>query len=264
VTIVPDLLTEPTAELAVALLLGVCRRLREGDTLVRSGSFKGWRPILYSTGLGGRTVGLVGMGAVGQAIAARLGGFGCRLLYQDSRPLPPERERELRVERVEFQDLLARSDHVVLALPLTPKTVGLIGARALDQMKPGASLVNVGRGSVVDEKAVAAALRRGRLGGFAADVFAREDLSIPDRPREIPPELLSPELSTSFTPHLGSAVEETRFAIERSAAWSILEFFRGHALRHAVNEPVSGSVSPGAPSPAAAERDSIAPPQAPG
>src|SRR5579872_421998 len=126
VTIVPDLLTEPTAELAVALLLGVCRRLREGDTLVRSGSFKGWRPILYSAGLGGRTVGLVGMGAVGQAIAARLGGFGCRLLYQDSRPLPPERERELRLERAELQDLLARSDHVVLALPLTPETVGLI------------------------------------------------------------------------------------------------------------------------------------------
>ncbi|HVR84252.1 MAG TPA: NAD(P)-dependent oxidoreductase, partial [Planctomycetota bacterium] len=239
VTVVPDLLTEPTAELGVALLLAVARRLREGDGLVRSGSFRGWRPILHGVGLSGRTVGLVGMGAVGQALAVRLAGFSCRLIYHDPQPLSPDRERELQLARAGLPELLAQSDHVVLSVPLTPDTLGLIGDRVLGGMKPGACLVNIGRGSVVDERAVAAALGSGRLGGYAADVFASEDLSRPDRPERIPFELLAPELRTSFTPHLGSAVEETRLAISRSAARSILEFLRGGAPSHAVNRPPS-------------------------
>ncbi|HLY72808.1 MAG TPA: NAD(P)-dependent oxidoreductase, partial [Planctomycetota bacterium] len=108
------------------------------------------------------------------------------------------------------------------------------------------------RGSVVDERAVASALRSGRLGGYAADVFECEDLSRPDRPKGIPSELLAPELETAFTPHLGSAVEETRLAISRSAAGSILEFLRGGTPSHAVNRPLAAlrdgtsQIAPGA------------------
>jgi phosphonate dehydrogenase len=253
VTVVPDLLTEPTAELGVALLLAVARRLREGDGIVRSGSFHGWRPILYGTGLAGRQVGLVGMGAVGQALAKRLGGFSCRISYHDPKPLPPARERDLKLSRATLPELLAQSDHVVLSVPLTADTLGLIGDRVLGGMKPGACLVNIGRGSVVDERAVAAALRSGRLGGYAADVFACEDLSRRDRPKSIPAELLAPELETAFTPHLGSAVGQTRLAISRSAAGSILEFLRGGTPSHAVNRPSSAlrdeisQAAPGAP-----------------
>jgi phosphonate dehydrogenase len=237
VTVVPDLLTEPTAELAVGLLLSVARHLREGDAVVRRGAYRGWRPILYSPGLGGRSVGLVGMGAVGQAIATRLSGFSCRLLYHDPIPLPPERERALRIERATFEDLLSRSDHVVLAAPLTAATRGMLGAGALSAMKAGATLVNIGRGSLVEEQAVAEALRSGRLGGYAADVFACEDLSLSGRPGEPPSELLAPGLRTVFTPHLGSAVDDARLAIARSAAGSILEFLRGQVPAHAVNRP---------------------------
>jgi phosphonate dehydrogenase len=237
VTVVPDLLTEPTAELAVGLLLSIARRLREGDEAVRAGRYRGWRPILYSPGLTGRTVGIAGMGAVGQAIAARLTGFSCRLLYHDARPLPRERELDLRLERKSFEELLGASDYVVLALPLTGETTSLIGARAILGMKRGAGLVNVGRGSVVDELAVASALREGRLGAYAADVFACEDLSRIDRPASIPDDLLSPGLRTVFTPHLGSAVGDTRLAIGLSAARSIREYLEGRAPALAVNQP---------------------------
>jgi phosphonate dehydrogenase len=237
VTLVPDLLTEPTAELAVALLLSIARRLPEGDAAVRGGSYRGWRPILYSSGLSGRTVGILGMGAVGRAIAARLAGFSCRLLYHDERPLPADRERELRLEQKPLAELLAVADHVVLALPLTAETASLIDTAALAGMKAGAGLVNIGRGSVVDERAVASALREGRLGGYAADVFACEDLSRGDRPAGIPPELLDPGLRTVFTPHLGSAVGDARREIALSAARSILEYLEGRPPAQAVNQP---------------------------
>jgi phosphonate dehydrogenase len=259
VTVIPDLLTEPTAELAVALLLSLGRRVREGDRLVRSGAFAGWRPTLYGSGLAGRTLGLLGMGAVGQATAIRLGGFSSRLIYHDLKPLPPERERELRVERVAQEELLARSDYVLVTLPLTTQTRALIGPEALGVMKPGACLVNVGRGSVVDERAVAAALKAGRLGGYASDVFAFEDLSRPDRPLQIPPELLSPELRTVFTPHLGSADEGVRLEIARKAARSILGFLRGDDLPEAVNQ---ACLKP-APAKGGGETQEASPPTAP-
>lgn len=243
VTTVPDLLTEPTAELAVMLLLGLSRRVREADAVLRSGGFRGWRPILFGSGVAGRTIGILGMGAVGQGIAARLSGFSCSLLYHDEKPLAPEQEQQLSVERSPFADLLGRSDHVVLALPLTARTNSLIDARALAAFKPGAGLVNVGRGSVVDERAVAAALQAGRLGGYASDVFACEDHLQPGRPESIPPELLHPDLPTLFTPHLGSAVEGTRLAISQAAARSILEFLRGETPVNAVNRPQRASAT---------------------
>lgn len=237
-TAVPDLLSGPTAELAVALLLGLARRVPEGDRLVRSGGFRGWRPRLYGLGLEGATVGLLGMGGVGEGIARRLRGFGCRLLYSDPRALPPEAERRLDCTRVEADALVAAADALLLALPLTEGTAGLVDAAFLARLKPGCLLVNPARGSLVDETAVAGALESGRLGGYAADVFAFEDLARPERPAAVPSRLLAKAERTLFTPHLGSAVAEVRHAIVREAALNLRDVIEGRPPRGAVNRPL--------------------------
>lgn len=235
---VPEALTAPTAELAVCLLLGVARRLHEADQHVRGGGFRGWAPILYGQGLAGSTVGLLGMGAIGQAIAQRLVGFEAELVYHDKRPLPEEHPLAGRVQRLPLERLLAESRFLVVTLPLTPETLHLIDAGTLARMRRGAFLVNPGRGSVVDEAAVLDALREGRLGGYAADVFEMEDLSRADRPRTIDPGLLA-HPRTLFTPHLGSAVVAARRAIELRAAENILCALRGEPPPDAVNRPVA-------------------------
>jgi len=211
-SVVPDLLTVPTAELAIGLMLALGRQVLAGDAAVRGGGFEGWRPILYGTGLAGTTVGILGMGAVGRAIAARLAGFGCRLLYTDDAVAPPPA-----TARRTWPALLAESDWLVLAAPLTPASLHLVDAAALAAMRPGALLVNIARGSLVDEAAVAAALAAGRLGGYAADVFEMEDWARPDRPRAVSAALLA-QPRTVFTPHLGSAVAANRRRIELAAA----------------------------------------------
>lgn len=241
VTIVPDLLTNPTAELAVALALGLGRKLRDADALVRSGTFQGWRPILYGMGLDQSVVGIVGLGAVGRAIATRLSGFGCRLLGVDPREEPPPG-----IVPSDLPSALADSDYLILAVPLAPDSVHLIGRDALKRVKSGALLVNVGRGSVVDEVAVADALENGTLGGYAADVFEMEDWARADRPARIEPRLLS-HPRTLFTPHLGSAVDRVRREIGLKAAADIVEALCGRAPRHAINQPrlpVSADPSP--------------------
>jgi phosphonate dehydrogenase len=166
VSIVEDLLTGPTAELAIALMLTLGRHVIAADAELRRDGFHGWRPRHYGRGLAGETVGLLGYGAVGRAIARRLGGFDCRLLACD-RIAPSDGL----VEPVGLEALLTQSDWLVLALPLTPETTGVIDAAALARLKPGAMLVNPARGSLVDEAAVADALDAGRLGGYATDVF---------------------------------------------------------------------------------------------
>jgi len=236
-TIVPDLLTEPTAELTIALMLGLGRKVLEGDRVVRSGEFAGWRPILYGTALSGSTAGIVGMGHLGRAVAERLAAFGTKILYADPAGLPAEVEKRLGAARVELGELAARSDFVILLAPLSAETTHLFGAAMLTRMKPGSFLVNVGRGSVVDEQAVAEALRAGRLAGYAADVFEMEDWARADRPRSIAPDLLAQADKTLFTPHLGSAVRETRLAIEMRAARNIAEALAGRRPPDAINEP---------------------------
>lgn len=235
VTIVDDLLTEPTADLAVGLMIAVGRHILHGDRDLRSGPYAGWRPRLYGAGLAGARVGFVGMGAIGRAIARRLGGFGCDLRYHDARPLPDATEHALGLRRAALEsELLPDSDCVVLALPLTPATLHLFDAARLARMKPGAMLINPARGSLVDEAAVAAALASGHLGGYAADVFECEDWARADRPAAIHPGLLASD-RTVLTPHLGSAVDDVRRAIAHAAVDSVIALLEGRTPPGCVN-----------------------------
>jgi phosphonate dehydrogenase len=232
VTVVPELLSASTAELAVGLLISVARRIREGDAAVRSGEFAGWRPGFYGMGLEGTAVGIVGLGSLGQAIANRLLSFGCRLAYVD--PGVPEAEG---ISARPLEELLRESRVLVLAAPLTPTTHKLINTERLALMPPGAVIVNVGRGSTVDEEAIAAALDSGWLAGYAADVFAMEDRSLEQTSAAAIPRALLEHPRSVFTPHLGSAVAEVRRAIEIRAAESILQALDGDRPVDAINAP---------------------------
>jgi phosphonate dehydrogenase len=243
-TVVPGMLTGPTAELAVGLTIGLMRRIAAGDERVRSGEFAGWRPILYGGGLAGSIVGILGMGAVGRAIARRLAGFEARLAYNDIDPLPVAEEAALGVRRVSQMALLMTSDVVILTLPLTPETRRLINVDTLSLMKPGSYLVNVGRGSVVDENAVAAALASGQLAGYASDVFAFEDRRRPEGAPTIPAALLEHPDRTLFSAHMGAAVDTVRRDIAMYAARAALQALHGERPQGAVNEPARAAPAP--------------------
>ena len=235
-TIAPDLLTIPTAELTVGLVLGITRNMLEGDRHIRSGQFAGWRPELYGLGLYGRTAGLVGLGLVGRAVAERLKGFGLNLVYSDEISLPPDEEEQLGLTKVTFSGLLDSSDIVIPLLPLTDRTFHLFDRNALARMKKGSYLVNACRGSVVDEMAVVESLEKRHLAGYAADVFEMEDWIRPDRPRSIPKALLENTAQTFFTPHLGSAVDDVRIEIERYCTRSIFQALDGKIPEGKVND----------------------------
>jgi phosphonate dehydrogenase len=236
VSVVTDLLSQPTAELALGLILGLTRNIAPGDRLVRGGKFQGWRPILYGGGLTGKTVGIVGMGKLGQTFARLLAGFSARIIYYDPVKMSPVQEAFFGIGRAGFDQVLSDSDVVVVMAPLTASTLHLMNAEAISKMKNGAYLVNVGRGSVVDEAAVASALEQGRLAGYAADVFEMEDWARPDHPAGVHPGLLAQADRTLFTPHLGTAVEKARLDIEMSAAASILQALRGERPADAINQ----------------------------
>jgi phosphonate dehydrogenase len=242
-TVVSDLLTIPTAELAVALTLGLNRNLLAGDDQVRSGRFDGWRAQLYGFGLNGATVGIAGLGRVGLAIAERLGGFGASLLGFDERSIAPAELASRRILQVEWDELIVESDVMILALPLNERTFHMIDAEALSRMRRGSRLVNIGRGSVVDEEALARSLEGRHLAGYAADVFELEDRVRSDRPRSVSPRLLALRERTLFTPHLGSAVRSARLAIEQAAADAIAAVLAGRRPANAVNSPARSAVS---------------------
>ena len=231
VSIVPDLLTEPTAELAIGLAISLSRHVRQGDAYVRSGAFNGWRTHLYGTGLHGSVAAVVGLGQVGGAIVKRLSGFGC------SQILGVDPAATLcGVEIVSLDTAVRYADYLFVAAPLTAASHYLIGGKQLDQAKAGQLIINVGRGSVVDEGAVTQALKKGQIGGYAADVFECEDWQLTDRPRRISPELLALD-NTVFTPHIGSAVQNVRLAIEHSAADNIVAVLQGRSPPNAINQP---------------------------
>jgi glyoxylate reductase len=214
VTNTPGVLDAATADLTFALILATRRRVVEGDAFVRSGQWaSGWAaPATLGEEVSGATLGIVGLGRIGSAVARRARGFEMRILYTRRRRLPPEEERSLGVEYRPLDDLLADAEIVTLHVPLTEETRGLLDARRLGLMKPGACLVNTARGPIVDEDALVAALVAGQLRA-GLDVFAREP--------EVPPALL--ELpNVVLTPHIGSATGATREAMTRVLVDNIL------------------------------------------
>lgn len=225
-TFVPDLLTVPTAELTIGLMVGLTRHVRTADEHVRSGCFIGWRPQFYGTGVEGSSIAIIGMGAIGQAIAQRLSGWDAKLIYTDTQPLAAEQQAALQLEFLPLDEALAQADIVIMALPLSSQTQHLMNKQRLQQMQPGAFLVNPCRGSVVDEAAILELLNSGHLGGYASDVFEMEDWARDDRPDEIDQDLLA-HPNTLFTAHIGSAVTKVRLAIEKRAAENILSVLRG-------------------------------------
>lgn len=225
-TFVPDLLTIPTAELTIGLMVGLIRHIRAADEHVRSGYFKGWRPQFYGLGVEGSTIAIIGMGAIGQAIAQRLNGWGAKLIYTDQHALTAAQQAALNLEFMPLDDALAQANIVIMALPLNSQTQHLMNQQRLEQMQPGSFLVNPCRGSVVDEAAILRLLESGHLAGYASDVFEMEDWARDHRPNEINPNLLA-HPNTLFTAHIGSAVSQVRLAIEKRAAENILRVLAG-------------------------------------
>ena len=224
----PDVLTDATADLAMTLLLCVTRRAGEGERHLRSGAWTGWRPThMLGTQVSGKTLGLVGMGRIARAVARRAHhGFGMRVVFHDPYPPAPEVARSLGAEpRERLEQVLEEADFVSLHCPATPETRHLMNAERLALLKPGAYLINTARGDVVDEAALVAALRGGRLAGAGLDVFEREP--------EVSSELLALE-NVVLLPHLGSATRETRVAMGLRALENLRLFFQGAPLRDQV------------------------------
>ncbi len=223
VTNTPDVLTEDTADLAIALMLAVMRRLGEGERLVRSGEWTGWTPTQHlGRRLSGKTLGVVGLGRIGRAVARRAElGFGMSVLAW-SRSKKRGSEAGTRIERVNRIDqLLERSDVVSVHCPLVPTTRHLIGAAQFERMKRTAVLVNTARGPVVDEAALVAALAKGLIAGAGLDVYEEEPA--------VHPGLLDRE-EVVLLPHLGSATVETREAMGMRALANIEAFVAGQEL----------------------------------
>lgn len=215
----PRVLTEATADLAFGSILMVTRRLSEAERVIRTGQAWQWGMFfMLGSGLQGKTLGILGMGAIGQAVARRAKAFGMLIEYSDERELDPAVAAELGATRVDQDTLLRTADVITLHAPLTPATQHLIDAEALAVMKPSAYLVNTSRGPVVDEAALAHALATGQIAGAALDVFENEPL--------VNPELLKSDRAV-LLPHIGSATVETRTAMAQLAADNVLALLAG-------------------------------------
>ena len=228
VTNTPDVLTEATAELAFALMLAAARRIGEGERLVRAGEWTGWAlDQLLGVQLAGKTLGIVGYGRIGQAMARRAMGFGMRVIHSSHRMGYPGRDTDF--ESVPIDQLFATADVVSLHCPLTPETRHLINAQRLALMKPTAILVNTARGGCVDEAALIDALTAGQIFAAALDVYEKEPA--------IDPRLLTcPRLV--LAPHIGSATTETRTAMAQLCADAVIEVLSGRRPTNIVNPEV--------------------------
>lgn len=231
VTTVPPLVTEATADMCFGLLLAAARRIVEGDQLVRAGVFPGGQSnYLLGTGVWRKTLGLVGGGGrVGAAVARRARGFEMEVLYWSPRRKAEQLEQELGMRFVALETLLRTSDFVSLHSPLRPETVGQIGAEQLALMKPTAYLINTARGPILDEAALVEALERRQIAGAALDVFERE-------PAVTPALLKMPQVI--LTPHLGSAIFETRNALANAVVDNLLALVAGRRPANIANPEV--------------------------
>ena len=227
VTNTPDVLSESTAEMAMGLLLATSRRIIEGDHMVKAGDFSGWKvDLLLGSELNGKTLGILGCGSIGQAIARMAGGFEMRILYCNRSRLPDEVETRLHLSAVDFDGLLEKSDFLVITTPLNKESHHLFDLKAFERMKTSAILVNIGRGPVIKEVDLIAALETNLIAAVALDVF------------EMPPnvaEQLKTRVNVTLTPHLGSATTEARSRMSDLVINAILDVHEGRVPDYVVS-----------------------------
>jgi glyoxylate reductase len=223
----PGVLSDATADLTFALILAVARRVIEGDRMTRAGRFKPWSPMAFlGTEVTGKTLGIVGLGEIGKALARRARGFDMPVLYHNRHRVPEEEERALRSTFVDLTTLLARSDFVSLHVTLTEETRHLIGEAELKLMKPSTFLINVSRGPVVDEQALTVALRNKIIAGAGLDVYEQEPQLFPG---------LAELDNVVLLPHVGSATVETRTKMALLAAENLIAGLAGRRPRNCLN-----------------------------
>ena len=221
VTNTPGVLTEDTADMTMALILAVPRRLTEGERLVRSGKWDGWGPVsMLGHRIWGKRLGIIGMGRIGQAVARRARGFGLSIHYHNRKAVHPDIERELEATYWDSLDqMLSRMDIISVNCPHTPATYHLLSKRRLELMKTGAFIVNTSRGEVIDENTLATLLGNGQVAGAGLDVYEHEPA--------INPKLLNLD-NVVLLPHMGSATIEGRLAMGEKVIINIKTFIDGH------------------------------------
>ena len=225
----PGVLDETTADFAWTLLMAVARRLAEGEALARSGTWKGWDlDQLVGTDVWGKTLGIVGFGRIGRAVARRADGFHMKVIYTDAVRAPENVEKELKAEFREMNALLAESDFISVHVPLLPETRGLFDATKFDRMKPTAFLINTSRGPVVNEAALVAALEKRKIAGAGLDVYENEPVIHPGLKRA----------NVVLAPHIASASLETRTKMACMAAENVVAFFNGQRPLNILNPEV--------------------------
>ena len=230
VTNTPGVLTDTTADTAWTLLMTAARRVVESDTFTRAGKFKGWGPMMFlGVDIHEKTLGIVGMGRIGQAVAWRSRGFNMRIIYTDRKRIAPELEKMLRATFVTLDELLTESDFVSLHVPLRRSTHHLIGKKQLEMMKKTAVLVNTSRGPVIDEKALVEALKNQVIFAAGLDVYEHEPVLAPG---------LAYLDNVVVVPHIGSASIDTRSKMATIAASNIVAFFKGEKPPNALNPDV--------------------------
>lgn len=230
VTVIPNIVAEATADLQWALLLAVARRVVEADQALRAGMFPGAQSQRFVGGeVHGKTLGTIGLGAIGRATVYRARGFGMRVIYTKRQRFSLAEEEALGVQYRTLPELLSESDFVVVNASYHPGTHHLIGARELSLMKPTAYLVNTARGPIVDERALVEALRAGRIAGAALDVYEHEPEVTPEL-KELP--------NVVLTPHIGSAARDTREQIAHIVVDNILAFLTGRRPHYVANPEV--------------------------
>jgi len=222
----PGVLDETTADFAWTLMMAVARRLGEGDVLARSGNWKGWDlDQLVGTDVWGKTLGIVGFGRIGRAMARRAGGFQMRVIYTDAVRAPGDAEKELRAEYRDMHELLAEADFISVHTPLLPETHGLFNAAKFQRMKRTAFFINTSRGPVVDEAALVAALEDGKIAGAALDVYEKEPVIHPGLRRS----------NVVLAPHIASASLETRTKMACMAAENVIALLQGRRPANVLN-----------------------------
>ncbi|HEU97491.1 MAG TPA: D-glycerate dehydrogenase [Fervidicoccus fontis] len=242
VTNTPEVLTHATADLAMALLLAVTRRIVEADSFVRNGEWErsrtGWHPLmLLGMELNGKILGVIGMGRIGREVAKRARSFGMKIVYYDLRRLPQEEEDSLGAKFLDLEELLSTSDVVTIHANLTEQTRHLINEQRLRLMKPTAYLINVARGAIVDTNALVKALKEGWIAGAGLDVFEEEPLPASHE--------LTKLKNVVLAPHIGSATIEARNAMAEKVALNLIEFLNGRVPPDLVNKDVVKVRQPG-------------------